>query len=186
MTPPGAPTTRPRPAGGGDCHALVDPGYQGQCGTFDETRSVWIVERKDAEERALVWSGNGKGDQWLLRLRQDDPQGDTFSDVKVVVIPFGPGTSAALFGFRRPGTGDILELDLVDDQGPVKVHLEAEQGSVRVTGGQLEVWSAVYGPQDPTCCPSAFTRQVIQRRGSQWVGSSQQQMDPANVPPSQL
>jgi hypothetical protein len=186
LTPPDAPTSRPRPAGGGDCHALIDPGYQGECGTFDGPRSVWVVEHKGSDQRALVWSGNGKGDQWLLRAREDDPQGDTFSDVKVLVVPLGSGTSAAVFGFRRPGTGDILELDVVDDQGPVKVHLEAEQGSARVVGNQLEVWSAAYGPQDPTCCPSGFTRQVIERRGTQWVRVSQQRVDPATVPASQL
>src|SRR5207237_7859689 len=106
------------------------------------------------------------------------------SDIKVAVMPSG----VAVFGFRRPGTGDILDIDAVVDgaTGPPGLHVEAEKGSARIAGDQLDVWSAAYAPGDTGCCPLSFTHQVIVRQPSGWRRVSSRPGEPAGVPPSPL
>jgi hypothetical protein len=106
--------------------------------------------------------------------------------VKAAVVATAP--ASVIFAFRRPGTGDILDLDGVVDgsSGPPSMHVEAEKGSARVAGTTLEVWSAAFAADDPGCCPSGFTHQVVEFHGPDWRRVSSKPVAPDGVPTSQL
>jgi hypothetical protein len=78
----------------------------------------------------------------------------------------GDGVPELLVGFRSLGEADLLEFDIVgydEDAVPqVLAHPDpASKGSVIVSAGTVQEYSAQYPNGEPLCCPPTFLRRTI-------------------------
>lgn len=96
-----------------------------------------------------------------------------------------PGEEIVI-GVRSPGSGSILEIDIIGGRGEVLAHRDLEQGRARLVPGGLEDAVARYAPDDPNCCPSGFTVSVITFDGSRWRVASTRAVEPSELPVSQF
>lgn len=113
------------------------------------------------------------------------PALDAREEVELVVgdVDGRPGEEIVV-GVRSPGSGSILEVDVIGGTGEVLFHRDLEQGGARLVPGGLEDAAARYGPDDPNCCPSSFTVSVVAFDGVRWRVASTRTVEPTAVPPS--
>lgn len=110
-----------------------------------------LVQRYRAEEEAAgVWTG--------VTVQLGDYNGDDGAEVWV--------------GYRYDGSGQYLDLDVLDPRADGTFQLGGLQGLdhgvVDLHPGGATVQSAVYGPSDAGCCPSSVLQRTISYTGNRW------------------
>jgi hypothetical protein len=85
----------------------------------------------------------------------------------------GDGQPELVLGYRSEGTGQILELDVVEltDTGHVSVlgHSELYKGTVVLKPGRILTWTPEYKTTDGNCCPTWIRRDVVRFEDGQLV-----------------
>ena len=170
------------------CASLADRGpWQVECDlvTAKGVDLAWMVaeHRATGELRSYVFR-RLVGQQWTVALSAEDA--DPIEIAGVVVRTedaSGDGQPEIVFGFRHQGTGQILELDVVEAPGKVVLHRELDKGSATVRAGQIDDWSAQFDADDANCCPSTFLHTVIRFTDGAWRLVEQQQIAPDQQPP---
>jgi hypothetical protein len=167
LQPPATPQFREF---GSDCASLADKGgsWEVECGGLDSNGEdlIWLVQQRNGggELRAYLFRHLGPTDRWVVELAAGDAEG-RFSDAVVgVQDASGDGEPEIAYGFRNQGTGQILDLDLVEvgeDRSRVAVHRTLDHGSATVRPGRLDDWAAQFEPGDPNCCPSSYLHSVV-------------------------
>jgi hypothetical protein len=156
------------------CVALVSAGTLGDCGEVSVAgqRVVWIVESATTPTGATAFSVGvltyvpDEGG-WVRWLEASDPAGERWADVNVLATDLtGDGVQELLVGFRGLGEADVLEYDIVGyDESAVPEVLahpdRARKGSVIVSAGTVQEYSAQYPNNEPVCCPPTFLRRTI-------------------------
>lgn len=181
------------------CVALITAGTLGECGEVAVAgqRVVWVVERAATPTGAAAFSAGiltyvpDEGG-WIRWLEASDPAGERWADVNVLASDLtGDGVPELVVGFRSLGEADVLEYDIVgyDENAVPRVlaHPDpARRGSLIVSAGTVQEYSAQYPNDEPVCCPPTFLRRTIAFQdgffrvvGSETVGTTA-------VPPSQL
>jgi hypothetical protein len=150
LTPPEQPSTRAGDAA--DCALLGDSGWEVVgCGrvTGQAGDAVWLHERRQAAERALLYVRDPSG--WRLAQRASDETGTEFDASVQAVDLMGDGAQKVVFTFRildkddSDGVTPSVVADVVEPTGVVVVHVVATYSrgrpTVRPTPGRgLEVW----------------------------------------------
>lgn len=165
----------------GDFGALVPPGASSANASvlvtpedpIDEISLTWLDEEPSGRRTGLiVWQRFEDGSSWRavyaftdpprkgvfgIRLEPGDVTGDGISDL----LSFEDVGGSGACGTYRVVTsvpGDATEIfrrDTCDTQ-------------IAISRGDLRVREAVYGPDDPHCCPSAFRTTVLRWNGTSW------------------
>jgi len=170
------------------CQSLADQGpWQVECDlvTAKGIDLAWMVaeHRATGELRAYVFR-RLVGRQWTVALRAEDA--DPIEVAGIVVRTedvSGDGQPEIVFGFRHQGTGQILEVDVVEAPGQVVLHRGLDKGTAAVRPGQIDDWAAQFDADDPNCCPSMFLHSTIRFIDGAWRVAEQQQVDPDQQPP---
>jgi hypothetical protein len=194
LRPPAAPDHRIQDPSG--CQSLADPGWGDvKCGTARTAAAAltWLTEARPgpagaAATRTYVFKAKGQagtGQDVVLEALDDNAANFTAVNARVDDVA-ADGHQQILFGFRSQGTAERLLVDLVTGDGVVSIHRDLVQGSARTAPGQLDTWSAVLGPGDPTCCPSSFEHDTIRYIQGAWRIAAQATSAPNEVPPSQV
>ena len=163
------------PSGDDFCTDFVPPGWDPySCANLVSLANFYVVVQRQAGDghfRVAVivpTSGTNYQSEYIA----EEPAAGTWSDVKVVHGSFhfgsGPfnGDGEGLWvGYRYEGTGQYLDLDVVEwnedgtaTRGALK---ELDHGAVHVRPGGADIVTAVYGPSDPGCCPSQVLKQTL-------------------------
>src|SRR5262245_19555763 len=156
------------------CIALVSPGTLGDCDEVSVAgqRVVWVVESTTTATGATAFSVGiltyvpDEGG-WVRWLEASDPAGERWEDVNVLAADLtSDGVQELLVGFRGVGEAAILDYDVVgyDESAVPEVlaHPErARKGSVIVSAGTVQEYSAQYPNDEPLCCPTTFLRRTI-------------------------
>jgi hypothetical protein len=181
------------------CVALVTAGTLGDC---DEVvvagqRVVWVVEQVTTPTGAIAFSAGiltyvpDEGG-WVRWLEASDPAGERWADVNVLASDLtSDGLPELLVGFRSLGEADVLEYDIVGyDQNAVPEVLahpdSALKGSVIVSAGTVQEYSAQYPNNEPVCCPPTFLRRTVAFQDGFFRVVSSETVVTTAVPPSQL
>ena len=173
------------------CQSLADRGpWEVECETVTagDQQLAWMVARHPGTGaiRSYVFR-RLVGNQWTVALAAADEEGVDLADVRVRVEDVsGDGRPDLVFGFRHQGTGQILEVDVVEAPGSVTLHRELDKGTAQVRPGELQDWAAQFGPDDANCCPSSFLHTVIRFQAGAWRAVGQQQVDPNSQPAGDL
>jgi len=181
------------------CVALITAGTLGDCGEVSVAgqRVVWVVEQATTPTGAIAFSVGiltyvpDEGG-WVRWLEASDPAGERWADVNVVASDLtGDGVPELLVGFRSLGEADVLEYDIVgyDESAipEVLAHPErARKGSVIVSAGTVQEYSAQYPNDEPVCCPPTFLRRTIAFQDGFFRVVGSETVVTTAVPPSQL
>jgi len=181
------------------CVALVTAGTLGDCGEVAVAgqRVVWVVEQETTPTGAIAFSAGiltyvpDEGG-WVRWLEATDPAGERWADVNVLASDLtSDGVPELLVGFRSLGEADVLEYDIVGyDQNAVPEVLahpdRALKGSVIVSAGTVQEYSAQYPNNEPACCPPTFLRRTIAFQDGFFRVVSSETVVTTAVPPSQL
>jgi hypothetical protein len=104
----------------------------------------------------------------------------------------GDGHDELIVGYRRDGTGQILDYDVVgadaDGSPRVLAHDEVYKGNVRTRHGRLTTYEPVYRRNDANCCPTWIQRDDIVYRDGAFRGRKVWKVPTkqADVPPSDI
>jgi hypothetical protein len=181
------------------CVALITAGTLGDC---DEVavagqRVVWVVEQATTATGAAAFSVGiytyvpDEGG-WVRWLEASDPAGERWADVNVLAADLtSDGVPELLVGFRSLGEADALDYDIVgyDESAVPEVlaHPErARKGSVIVSAGTVQEYSAQYPNDEPLCCPPTFLRRTIAFQDGFFRVVGSETVVTTAVPPSQL
>jgi hypothetical protein len=186
-------------AAGSPCLSLVTPGSLGECGEVlvSGGRVVWIVERTATtagtnalRARVLTFVPDAGG--WVEWLLAEDPAGDRWSDVNVLMTDLtGDGVAELAVGFRGLDELQTLEYDIVGyaESGlpAVLAHPDpAPRGVVVVSSGQVQEYGAQYPNNEPACCPPSYLHRTIAFDGGFFRAASTETVPPNAVPASLL
>ena len=156
------------------CIALVSAGTLGDCGEVSVAgqRVVWVVEQATTPTGATAFSVGimtyvpDEGG-WVRWLEASDPAGERWADVNVLASDLtSDAVPELLVGFRGLGEAEILDYDIVgyDESAVPEVlaHPErARKGSLIVSAGTIQEYSAQYPNDEPVCCPPTYLRRTI-------------------------
>jgi hypothetical protein len=159
------------------CAALITPGTLGGCGEVivADQRVVWVVEQAATPTGAPAFS---------VRI-------STFVPDVLAADLTGDGVQELLVGFRSIGEDQTLEYDIVGYSEiavpEVLAHPDpAPKGSVVVSGGTIQEYSAQYPNGEPVCCPAGYLRQSIAFVDSFFRVVDSETVVITAVPPSEL
>lgn len=181
------------------CAALIAAGTLGDC---DEVavagqRVVWVIEQTRTSTGATAFSVGlltfvpDEGG-WVRWLEASDPAGERWADVNVLASDLtGDGVPELLVGFRSIGEADVLEYDIVGYDGSAVPEVlahpgGARRGSVIVSAGTVQEYSAQYPNDEPVCCPPTFLRRTIAFRDGFFRTVGSETVVTTAVPLSQL
>lgn len=180
------------------CAAIITPGRLGTCGIADMAggRVIWVVESVPAGggqgRTASIFTYVPSAGGWVERLVASDPQGEEWSDVRVLSADLtGDGSPEILAGFHFQGPAAALGYDVVvypsGDVPRVAAHPgEAPRGSVTVAAGTIQEYAAQYPNDEPVCCPPFFRLRTIRFVDGFFRVVLEDQVPPTSVPPSSL
>jgi hypothetical protein len=181
------------------CAALIAAGTLGDCDevAVADQRVVWVVERASTPTGATAFSVGiltfvPEEGGWVRWLEASDPAGERWADVNVLPSDLtGDGVPELLVGFRSIGEADVLEYDVVGYDGSavpeVLAHPDgARKGSVIVSAGTVQEYSALYPNDEPVCCPPTFLRRTIAFQDGFFRTVGSETVVTTAVPPSQL
>lgn len=147
------------------CQSLAEAGYVSLCGVAHTTGGdlIWVTERASTApngQRAFLYSV--AGNQATIQLAVLDDSAVNFASIGVRVVDLtGDGADEIVFGFRSLGTGKYLDIDFVGGKATVIGHRSLDHGSVKITNGKFEAWSALFAPTDADCCPSKAEHSAV-------------------------
>jgi len=149
-----------------------DPGIPGwtvqecqQMPSYNDGVTTLVMRRNDDGRYGVVLLFKS-GSNLVDRLMAFEPGPGTWSGVTVSLGDFHFDDGAEIWvGYRYEGTGQYLDLDVVDPL-PGGVFFRGglqglDHGVVDLHPGGATVQDAVYGPTDPGCCPSQFRQREI-------------------------
>jgi hypothetical protein len=159
-------------------------------------RAIWVVEREPAAggqaHTASVFTYVASAAGWVERLAATDPQGEEWSDVRLLSADVtGDGSPEILAGFHFQGPAAVLGYEVVvypaGDVPRVAAHPgEAPMGSVTLGAGTIQEYAAQYPNDEPVCCPPFFRLRTIRFVDGFFRVVLEEQVPPASVPPSNL
>jgi len=111
-------------------------------------------------------------EQWQVALQtavDASGAGPLYANVTAEVADItGDGDDELLLGYRSEGTGQILDVDVVDttrDGTPrVLAHDQLYKGTAVVRPGRLVTYEPVYRRADANCCPTWIERSTVRFR----------------------
>ncbi len=182
------------------CTALEDPGFTATCGSTQMAggRVVWVVEYKPlpgiafAAYYAYVYAYVPAAGGWVQSLRASDPHASKWTGARVIAADLtGDGRPELVFGFHYQGSGSDLGYDVVTfpagGSPGVAAHPDVlVQGSVRVSAGRIDQYSAQYPNNEPNCCPPYFLHDTIAYVGGVFRVTARSRSKPSAVPSSEL
>ena len=181
------------------CAALVTAGTLGDCGevVVAGQRVVWVVEQATTPTGAPAFTARistfvPEEGGWVRWLEASDPAGERWSDVNVLAADLtSDGVPELLVGFRSVGEAQTLEYDIVGySEAAVPEALAhpdaAPKGSVIVSAGTIQEYSAQYPNDEPVCCPPNYLRRTIAFEDSFFRVVGSETVVVTAVPPSQL
>lgn len=181
------------------CGALLTPGTLGDCGevVVAGQRVVWTVEQTTTPTGGAAFAARlstyvTEVGGWVEWLGASDPAGERWSDVNVVEADLTTdGVPELLVGFRSIGDRQTLQYDVVgysESAVPeVLAHPDpAVKGSVIVSAGTIQEYSAQYPNNEPVCCPPSFLRRMIAFQDAYFRVVGSETVVTMAVPPSQL
>ena len=181
------------------CAALVTAGTLGDCGevVVAGQRVVWVVEQATTPTGAPAFTARistfvPEEGGWVQWLEASDPAGERWSDVNVLAADLtSDGVPELLVGFRSVGEAQTLEYDIVGYSEAavpeVLAHPDAApKGSVIVSAGTIQEYSAQYPNDEPVCCPPNYLRRTIAFEDSFFRVVGSETVVVTAVPPSQL
>lgn len=164
------------------CQVLLDAGT-GDCAVVQTANGAMVVtvEPGPYPDDVLVsrpWTVRvyrpvpGDDEQFQVALETpvgDDGAGPSYANVTAKVADVtGDGHDELLLGYRSEGTGQILDVDIVDtakDGAPqVVAHDQLYKGTVVVHTGRLVTYAPVYKKSDANCCPTWSQRSTVRYR----------------------
>lgn len=166
------------------------------CGEWNAAggRRIWVVT-KGATERffAVVWQETGPFN-WVPRLRVLEPEPGTWSAVTMIADDIDGGPNDELVaGIRFEGTGGYLDIDVIDIIGgnpKVVGHVDSLSKGIAYTEDKagVRLWGAEFGPDDPGCCPSSYSQNLLASGVGGWILIEGDPVDsPEDIPfPSQF
>ena len=149
----------------------VDPVDQVAVGWFSgelaASRSGVIVWQRAGDEAAwrAVYAFTDPKRRGVLGIGMD--QGDVTGDAIPDLLTFedvGGSGGCGVYRVIATSDGDAAEI----------FRRSACDTEIRIAGNDLRVREAVFGPDDPHCCPSAFRTTVLRWNGSDWVEASEE------------
>jgi len=162
------------------CSALIDPGWTGACARVAMAggTAIWVAEHQPIPgsccnawtARVFAYSPSAGG--WYPALQAKDTQGSLWDAVGFKAIDLtGDGKPELVAGFRYLGSGYILSYDIVTfgagSVPKVPAHPNpADHGSIVVSLGRIDEYSAQFPNGEPECCPAYFLHRVITWDGS--------------------
>ena len=181
------------------CTALVTAGTLGDCGEVPVAgqRVIWVVEQATTPTGAPAFAARistyvpDEGG-WVQWLEASDPAGERWSDVNVLAADLtGDGVPELLVGFRSIDEAQTLAYDIVgysESAVPeVLAHPDpATRGSVIVSAGTIQEYSAQYPNDEPVCCPPSYLRRTIAFEDSFFRVVGSEAVVVTALPPSQL
>lgn len=147
------------------------------CGEWNAVggRRVWTVTKGAADRFfAVIWQEISPFD-WVPRLRLLEPEPNIWSAVTLRATDIDGGPNEELVsGIRYVGTGDFLDVDVIDVIGAnpqVVGHVDGIDKAVAYTedNAGVRIWDAEFGPEDPGCCPSSYTSYLLESGVGGWV-----------------
>ena len=164
------------------CHVLLDSGV-GDCAVVNTTHGAIVVTVEpgpypDEVLASRPWTVrvyrpvDGADDQWQVALEtavDASGGGPLYANVTAVVADAtGDGNDELLLGYRSEGTGQILDVDVVDtarDGTPrILAHDQLYKGTAIVREGRLVTYTPVYRTADANCCPTWIERSTVRFR----------------------
>ena len=147
--------------------------------------AIATFRRNDTGQyRVVVLLDSGIG--FISQFIADEPEPDTWGGVTIRVEDRnGDGGDEAWIGYRHIGTGDYLDLDIIelrpetpDQQWALK---ELPKGIVKLAPGGASVFAAFFTDTDPGCCPSKFDLFGVAWTGIEWVKVNPDLVDAAGL-----
>jgi hypothetical protein len=171
---------RPVRVDGGDPCAVLARGPRSTCGTAGAI--AWVIAPgttdvspvrvyrvdHDTATPTLAVQPGAREDYDAVRVAAADLDGE-------------PGEELVI-GLRNTGTGALLELEVVGDDGAVLAHDTLDRGRAALGPGVLRTWTARYLADDPNCCPSSYEEAVVGLGGGRWRSVPERQVPAAAVP----
>lgn len=156
-----------------------DPGIPGwvvedcqQMPSHSNGVTVLVLRRAD-DGRFAVSVLFGSGATLVQRYRAEEEAAGVWSGVTVQLGDYNGDDGAEVWvGYRYDGSGQYLDLDVLDPRADGTFQLGGLQGLdhgvVDLHPGGATVQSAVYGPSDAGCCPGSVLQRTIGYSGSRW------------------
>jgi hypothetical protein len=119
---------------------------------------VWQLVDADRSWRAVyAFTDPRNSGVFGVRIEQADVTGDEFADLLSFEDVGGSGACGTyrVVASTNGDASEILRRDVCDTQ-------------IQIAGGDLLLRAAVFEPDDPHCCPSAFRTTVLRWNGSAW------------------
>jgi hypothetical protein len=119
---------------------------------------VWQLVDDDRSWRAVyAFTDPRNSGVFGVRIDQADVTGDEIADLLSFEDVGGSGACGTyrVVASTDGGASEILRRDVCDTQ-------------IQIAGGDLLLRAAVFEPDDPHCCPSAFRTTVLTWNGSAW------------------
>jgi hypothetical protein len=188
------------------CQVLLDAGI-GDCAVVNTAHGALVVtvESGPYQDDVLVsrpWTVrvyrpvDADAEQWQVALEtaiDASGAGPLYANVTAEVADItGDGDDELLLGYRSEGTGQILDVDVVDtarDGTPrVLAHDQLYKGTAIVRQGRLVTYEPVYREADANCCPTWIERSTVRfREGAlRVVAGSRMRTAEADVPAGDL
>jgi hypothetical protein len=164
------------------CQVLLDAGI-GDCAVVNTADGAMVVtvEPGPYQDDVLVsrpWTVrvyrpvDADAEQWQVALETSidaNGAGPLYANVTAEVADItGDGDDELLLGYRSEGTGQILDVDVVDtarDGTPrVLAHDQLYKGTAIVRQGRLVTYEPVYRDADANCCPTWIERSTVRFR----------------------
>jgi len=164
------------------CHVLLDAGT-GDCTVVNAAHGAMVVTvepgpRVDDVLASRPWTVrvyrplDGATDLWQVALQTSvdaSGAGPLYANVTAEAADItGDGDDELVVGYRSEGTGQILDVDVVDnarDGTPrVLAHDQLYKGTVIVRPGRLVTYEPVYRRDDANCCPTWIERSTVRFR----------------------
>jgi len=188
------------------CQVLLDAGT-GDCAVVNTAHGAMVVtvEAGPSQDDVLVsrpWTVrvyrpvDADVEQWQVALEtaiDTSGAGPLYANVTAEVADItGDGDDELLLGYRSEGTGQILDVDVVDT-GPdgtprVLAHDQLYKGTAIVRQGRLVTYEPVYREADANCCPTWIERSTVRFRDGalRVVAGPRVRTAQADVPPGDL
>lgn len=161
-----------------------------ECGTWNAIGGVrvWSVVRGASNVLiAVVWQA-AEPDVWAPRARLFEPEVGLWSGVTIRTANVDAGPNDELLsGIRINGTGGYLTLDLLDirasDPAVVARVPDIPKGVATIRAGSgIEIWGALFEPDDAGCCPSGYAQRLLTAGAGGWVLEEGMVADAATAP----
>jgi hypothetical protein len=119
---------------------------------------VWQATEGDPAWRAVyAFTDPGAAGVFGIRLDEMDVTADGIADL-ITFEDVGGSGACGTYRVVASTAGDASEI----------LRRSVCDTDIQVAGGDLRVREAVFGPEDPHCCPRAFKTTVLRWNGSDW------------------